>query len=97
MYNCILNLVKLILSRFNIIVAVDFKNGIGKNNTIPWKNSEDMKHFKNITTGTTIIMGRRTFESIGKPLPNRINIIVSSSEISNVNSVKSLFLQEKYL
>ncbi|MEY3878898.1 MAG: Dihydrofolate reductase [Pseudomonadota bacterium] len=50
---------------------------IGINNTLPWHISEDLKHFKSLTTGHTIIMGRKTYESIGRPLPNRRNIVIS--------------------
>ncbi len=61
----------------SIIVAVDENNGIGKNNQLPWHLPADLKHFKNITTGHPIIMGRKTFDSIGKPLPNRRNIVLT--------------------
>jgi dihydrofolate reductase len=61
----------------NLIVAIDKKNGIGKNNLLPWHLPADLKHFKTITTGHPIIMGRKTFDSIGKALPNRRNIVVS--------------------
>jgi len=50
---------------------------IGKNNTLPWTLSADLKRFKELTSGKPVIMGRKTFESIGKPLPNRINIIIT--------------------
>lgn len=50
---------------------------IGVNNTLPWHISEDLKHFKSLTIGHTIIMGRKTYESIGRPLPNRRNIVIS--------------------
>lgn len=60
-----------------IIVAADQKRGIGINNTLPWKLPEDLAHFKRLTTGHAIIMGRKTFESIGRPLPNRRNIVVT--------------------
>ena len=50
---------------------------IGVNNTLPWHISEDLKHFKSLTMGHTIIMGRKTYESIGRPLPNRRNIVIS--------------------
>jgi dihydrofolate reductase len=50
---------------------------IGKDGKIPWHVSEDMKRFKRLTTGHAIVMGRKTYESIGKPLPNRTNIIVT--------------------
>lgn len=54
------------------------RNGvIGKNNKLPWKCPDDLKHFKQTTVGKTIIMGRTTFDSIGKPLPNRKTIILT--------------------
>jgi thymidylate synthase len=66
---------------FTAIVAVDLNKGIGKNNTIPWKCSADMKHFKNLTTGHVVIMGRKTFESMNcKPLKNRINCVIGTSK-----------------
>lgn len=61
----------------NMIVAIDENNGIGKNNTLPWHLPADLKHFKMITSGHPIIMGRKTFDSIGKVLPNRRNIVIS--------------------
>ena len=64
---------------FEIIVAHDNKGGIGLNNKIPWYIPEDLKHFKEVTTGNVVIMGRKTYESIGKKLPNRINIILSKT------------------
>ncbi len=63
----------------NIIVAMTKRGVIGKRNTLPWHISDELKHFKKVTDGSVVIMGRKTFESIGKPLPNRINIIVSKS------------------
>ena len=61
------------------LVAVSNNNVIGKNNDLPWKLKRDLQHFKNYTTGKTIVMGRKTYESIGRPLPNRRNIIISST------------------
>ena len=61
----------------SLIVAVDENNGIGKDNKLPWHLPADLKHFKALTTGHPIIMGRKTFESIGKALPNRRNILIS--------------------
>ena len=61
----------------NLIVAIDENNGIGKNNQLPWYLPADLKHFKVLTMGHPIIMGRKTFDSIEKPLPNRQNIIIS--------------------
>ena len=65
------------MSSLTIIVATDKRAGIGINNTLPWHLPEDLAHFKKMTSGHPIIMGRKTFESIGRPLPNRRNIIIS--------------------
>lgn len=63
--------------RVSTIVGVGKNNAIGRGNAIPWHLPADLKYFKKITTGHPIIMGRKCFESIGRPLPNRTNIIVS--------------------
>ncbi|BDS13690.1 dihydrofolate reductase [Aureispira anguillae] len=63
--------------RVSTIVGMGNHNEIGKGNDIPWYLPADLKYFKKITSGHPIIMGRKCFESIGKPLPNRTNIIVS--------------------
>jgi hypothetical protein len=60
-----------------LIVATDRNNGIGVNNTLPWRLPEDLAFFKRITSGHAIIMGRKTFDAIGRPLPNRRNIVVT--------------------
>ncbi len=60
-----------------LIVATDRHNGIGIRNTLPWRLPEDLAFFKRTTTGHPIIMGRKTFDSIGRPLPNRRNIVVT--------------------
>jgi dihydrofolate reductase len=62
-----------------VIYAVNTESILGINGTIPWHIPEDLKRFKNITTGHIVLMGRKTYESIGKPLPNRTNIVVSST------------------
>ncbi len=62
-----------------VIVAMTSERIIGNDNKIPWYIPDDLKMFKQLTTGNVVIMGRRTFESIGKPLPNRHNIIISKS------------------
>ena len=59
----------------SIIVAKSKNNVIGKNNKLIWHIPDDLKRFKTLTTGHTIIMGRKTFESIGRVLPNRIHIV----------------------
>ncbi len=60
-----------------LIVAVARNGVIGKGGVLPWHISEDLKHFKNTTEGHAVIMGRKTFESIGRPLPQRRNIVIS--------------------
>jgi len=64
---------------FSIIVAIGKNREIGKKNKLLWHIPEDLKNFKKITTGKTVIMGRKTFESIGRPLPNRKNIVLSKN------------------
>ena len=61
----------------SLIAAVGKNNVIGADNKLPWKLSADLKRFRQITSGKPVIMGRKTFESIGRPLPNRINIIIT--------------------
>ncbi|RAJ05051.1 dihydrofolate reductase [Chitinophaga skermanii] len=61
----------------SIIVAASENNVIGINNQLPWKLSADLKFFKNTTWGSPIIMGRKTYESIGRPLPGRQNIVIT--------------------
>ena len=68
------------MSKLTIIVATDAQRGIGINNTLPWRLPEDLAHFKRTTTGHPIIMGRKTFDSIGRPLPNRRNIVVTRND-----------------
>ena len=63
-------------------MAADENNGIGKNNQLLCHLPADLKYFKNLTTHHAILMGRKTFESIGKPLPNRTNIIISRSDLN---------------
>ncbi|HZJ73905.1 MAG TPA: dihydrofolate reductase [Perlabentimonas sp.] len=64
----------------SVIVAVADNNVIGANNQLIWRISNDLKRFKAITTGHSVIMGRKTFESIGRPLPKRHNIVVSRNK-----------------
>ncbi|MEO6069141.1 MAG: dihydrofolate reductase [Chitinophagaceae bacterium] len=61
----------------SLIVAADENNVIGRDNKLPWHLPNDLKYFKNITWGMPVVMGRKTFESIGKPLPGRTNIVVT--------------------
>ena len=62
----------------SILVAMNEDLLIGVNNDLPWKLQDDLEHFKNYSLNKPIIMGRKTYESIGRPLPNRKNIVVSS-------------------
>lgn len=64
---------------YSMIAAVSTNNVIGKNGQLPWHLKADLQRFKKLTENHTVIMGRRCFESIGKPLPNRTNIVVSSN------------------
>lgn len=64
----------------SIIAALGKNRVIGSDNYIPWKLPADMKRFKELTTGKPVIMGRKTFESIGRPLPNRTNIIITTDK-----------------
>jgi dihydrofolate reductase len=66
-----------------IIVAMDEQRGIGFKNKLPWNVPEDMMHFRNTTLTHPIIMGRKTFESIGRPLPMRKNLVVSRNPTSS--------------
>ena len=63
--------------KVSIIVAMSENRVIGKDNQLPWRISADMKYFKQITMGRPVVMGRKTFESIGRPLPGRKNIVVT--------------------
>lgn len=65
------------MSRIAIIVAMARNRAIGLNNTLPWRCPEDLRRFKAITTGHHMIMGRRTFDSIGRPLPGRTTVVVT--------------------
>ncbi len=86
----------------SIIVAKSKNNIIGKDNKLVWKLPEDLKHFKKLTTDHTIIMGRKTFESLGRVLPNRKHIIFSNNpalkvDNENVKVVHSLLEIQKLI
>ena len=79
----------------SIIVAYTLNRVIGKNNSMPWNLPKDLKHFKEKTENNIVIMGRKTHESIGKILPNRINIVVSTTKKYNdINLYSALSLEE---
>jgi dihydrofolate reductase len=66
-----------------IIAAIDNNNGIGKDNKLLYRLPDDLKRFKTLTTGNIVIMGRNTYDSIGKALPNRENIVITSKDIDD--------------
>jgi dihydrofolate reductase len=63
------------------VVAIGENHAIGKNNQLLWHLPNDLKHFKQITSGGTVIMGRKTYDSVGRPLPNRRNIIITRQKL----------------
>jgi dihydrofolate reductase len=72
---------------FKAIAAMSLNRVIGAGNKIPWHLPEDFKWFKKMTTGHVIVMGRKTFESIGKPLPNRMTVVVTRARL-NIHGVR---------
>lgn len=64
----------------SLIVAKSRNNAIGKNEKIPWNIKEDLLYFRKLTLNSTVIMGRKTYESIGHPLDNRVNIVISNTK-----------------
>lgn len=77
----------------SLVVAIAENRAIGKNNQLLWHLPADLKHFKQITSGHTVIMGRKTYDSIGKPLPNRRNIVITRQkglQLEGVEVVNSL-------
>jgi dihydrofolate reductase len=61
----------------SLIVAIDQRGGIGKNNQLPWRLPSDLKRFKKLTMGHHLVMGRKTYETIGRPLPGRVMLIIT--------------------
>ena len=81
------------MTNLTIIVAIDAQRGIGIDNKLPWHLPQDLAHFKRLTSGHPIIMGRKTFDSIGRPLPNRRSIVVTRNRAwrhDGVDAVGSL-------
>ena len=70
-----------------VIVAVADNGVIGRNNSLPWHLPEDLRYFKRVTLGKPVVMGRKTFESIGRPLPGRANIVITRSHEWSVDGV----------
>jgi dihydrofolate reductase len=87
----------------SLLVAADEKNIIGKNNQLPWHLPNDLKYFKNQTWGMPILMGRKTFDSIGKPLPGRKSIVITRNRewrhegVTTVHSVSEAVDKAKSL
>ena len=79
-----------------LIAALDKGRVIGSEGSIPWNIQEDLNYFKEKTTNKAIIMGRKTYESIGRPLPNRLNIVMTRS-IEEIKGVKIALDKEKAL
>lgn len=73
--------------RISFIVAKSENNVIGINNKLPWHLKDDLQNFKKLTMGHHMLMGRKTFESIGKPLPGRMSLVISSEPRANSESV----------
>ncbi|MCW5895608.1 MAG: dihydrofolate reductase [Bacteroidetes bacterium] len=73
-----------------IIAAIAKNRVIGKDGKLPWHIPGDLQRFKQLTTGGVVLMGRKTFEGIGRPLPNRRNIVVTSTPIPNVETYSSI-------
>lgn len=69
---------------------MDINRVIGHKNRLPWHKPEDMRRFKELTTNQTVLMGKRTYDSLGKPLPNRENIVLSTSQIKGVKTISSI-------
>lgn len=81
----------------NLIVATDRNGLIGNKGTIPWKIPNDLKYFKDITIDSTVIMGRKTYQSIGKPLPKRINIVISKKKVHHSDFISASSIDEAIL
>ena len=86
----------------SIIVAIANDNVIGKDNKLIWHLPEDLKRFKSLTTGHTIIMGRKTFESLGRILPNRKHVILCNDmemniDDENVEILEDISMLQKYI
>lgn len=81
----------------DMIAAISKNNQIGADNKLPWHIPEDLRYFKEITLGHTLIMGRKTFESIGKPLPNRTNVILTRDRNFKAEGVFVVYSLEEAL
>ena len=83
--------------KLSLIAAMAHHRVIGKNNQLPWHLPADLRHFKTITTGKPIIMGRKTFEAIGKPLPHRLNVVLTTDQSWSAAGVRVAYNWEQAL
>ena len=83
--------------KITIVAAIASNNVIGQKNSLPWDIPEDLKRFKQLTSGHTILMGRKTFDSIGRPLPNRTNIVMSKDTNYQKEGVEIVFDEKEAL
>ena len=80
-----------------MIAAMANNRVIGQDNKMPWHLPADLQHFKKVTMGKPVIMGRKTFESIGKPLPGRRNIVITSNEQYQYEGIEVVYSSEQAL
>ena len=83
--------------KITIVAAIASNNVIGQKNSLPWDIPEDLKRFKQLTSGHTILMGRKTFDSIGRPLPNRTNIVMTKDTNYQKEGVEIVFDENEAL
>ncbi|MDC3106718.1 dihydrofolate reductase [SAR86 cluster bacterium] len=83
--------------KITIVAAIASNNVIGQKNSLPWDIPEDLKRFKQLTSGHTILMGRKTFDSIGRPLPNRTNIVMTKDTNYQKEGVEIVFDEKEAL
>lgn len=79
--------------QISLVVAAALNNAIGKEGVLPWHLPSDLKHFKNVTWGLPVIMGRKSFDSLGKPLPGRTNIVLSKQNKGVLDSTEIIRVQ----
>ncbi|MAU90013.1 MAG: hypothetical protein CMQ91_00795 [Gammaproteobacteria bacterium] len=83
--------------KITIVAAIASNNVIGQKNSLPWDIPEDLKRFKQLTSGHTILMGRKTYDSIGRPLPNRTNIVMTKDTNYQKEGVEIVFDEREAL
>lgn len=85
------------MKKISMIVAMDENRGIGKNNGLIWRLKRDLQHFKETTLNKPLVMGRKTYESIGRPLPNRRNIVLSRDPDLKIEGVEVMHSVDEVL